>query len=161
MKCLDGYIYEAVIPAGQITEGIYRYAVTVTSDNASITFPGAVKNTPRDWDFYATDQWQFSVVDKKAPLCLLNPEEDIASLSFTRIGDGWRQGVYDILPAADEGNTALRLFLPFSIDKTLDDYTLSVPVKKKTEARRPALDRQAELPCGCEEILWVSPPLSP
>jgi hypothetical protein len=136
MTCKDGYIYEAVIPADQIQEGVYKYCVTITSDPISFTFPGAVANTPRDWDFYAPDLWQFSVVNKKVPLCLLNPEKDIEFLSFTRIGDGWRQGVYEVLPAADEGNTALRLFLPLTIDKTLDDYTLSVPVKEKTGARR-------------------------
>jgi hypothetical protein len=138
MKCLDGYIFEAIIPSDQMQEGLYRYCVTVTSDNKTLTYPGAVKNIPREWDFYLPDQWQFSVVGKKAPLCLLNPEKDIEYLSFTRIGDGWRQGVYDVLPAADEGITAIRLFLPFSIDKSLDDYTMSVPVKEKIQARKTA-----------------------
>jgi hypothetical protein len=103
-----------------------------------VTFPGALKNIPGDWNFYAPDLWQFSVVDKKASLCLLNPEKDIEYLAFTRIGDGWRQGVYDVLPAADEGKTALRLYLPFTIDKTLDDYTMSVPVKEKIQDRKTA-----------------------
>jgi hypothetical protein len=135
MKCLDGYLFEAIIPSGQMQEGLYRYCITVTSDNKTLTFPGAVKNIPQDWDFYLPDQWQFSVLGKKLPLCLLNPEKDIEYLSFTRIGDGWRQGVYDVMPEADEGKTAIRLFLPFTIDKSLDDYTMSVPVKEKIKAR--------------------------
>jgi hypothetical protein len=139
MKNLDGYVYEAVIPADQIPEGLYKYCVTIATDNKTITFPGAFQNTPRDWDFYAPDLWQFSIVNKTVPLCLLNPEKDMEYLSFTRIGDGWRQGVYDVLPAADAGKTALRLFLPLTIDSTLDDYTMSVPVKEKTEARRSTL----------------------
>jgi hypothetical protein len=138
MNCLDGYVFEATIPSDQMQEGLYRYCITVTSDNKSLTYPGAIRNVPQDWDFYAPNQWQFSVVGKKSPLCLLNPEKDIEYLSFTRIGDGWRQGVYDVLPAADEGKTAIRLFLPFTIDKSLDDYTMSVPVKEKIQARRTA-----------------------
>jgi hypothetical protein len=136
MNCLDGYIYEAVIPAGQMQEGLYKYCVTVMSDGQTLTFPGAVKNQPNDWDFYNPGLWQFSVVEKKSTLCLLRPENDFKYLSFTRIGDGWRQGVYDILPAADEGKTALRLYLPLTVDKTLDDYTMSVPVKEKIGPRK-------------------------
>lgn len=135
MHCLDGYIHEATIPADQIPEGIYKYVITLTSENKTLTYPGGLENEPGDWDFYAPCPWQFRVVDKKSPLCLLDPEKDIETLSFTRIGDGWRQGVYDLLPAADEGITAIRLFLPFTIDKSLDDYTMSVPVKEKVRAR--------------------------
>ncbi|MBN1413484.1 MAG: hypothetical protein JW973_00170 [Bacteroidales bacterium] len=140
MKCLDGYIYETVIPADKIQTGIYNYCVTVTSGHSTLTFPGAVKEGPRNWDFYMPESWKFSVVDKKAALCLLDPLKDIEYLSFTRIGDGWRQGVYDVLPAADRGKTALRLYLPFTIDKTLDDYTMSVPIKDKILARRNNLE---------------------
>ena len=75
--------------------------------------------------------WKSKVVKEKTPLRLLNPAEDEDKLSFTRIGDGIRFGIYKLIPASNTGEPAFHLELPLNYDSTLDDYTLSVPVKEK------------------------------
>jgi hypothetical protein len=135
MKNTHGYIYEAIIPVEKIPEGIYLYCITLKSDSKTVTFPGAVNKMPWDWDFYNPGLWQFSVIDRKAPLGLLNPEKDMEYLAFTRIGDGGRQGIYDVIPGADNGHAAIRLYFPLKTDKSLDDYSMSAPVKEKVKTR--------------------------
>jgi hypothetical protein len=140
MICTEGYTYEASIPEDQISEGLYKYCIAVTSDNKTISYPASINKTPWDWDFYTHDFWQFSVINKRAPLTLLNPEKDVEYLFFTRIGDAGRQGIYDVLPGADQGQSAIRLYFPLKIDKSLNDYSMSIAVKEKIKSRNETLD---------------------
>jgi len=141
MKNTGGYTYEAIIPAERISTGIYYYCISVASGNKPLTYPGMGNTMPWNWDFQGGGLWQFSAIDENTPLSLLNPEKDMEHLAFTRIGDGGRQGVYDVLPGADNGRTAIRLYLPLKTDSSLDDYTMSVPVKEKVIARHAYMQR--------------------
>ena len=120
-----------------------------------------VNKTPGDWDFYNPGLWQFSVVDRKAILNLLNPEKDMGFLAFTRIGDGGRQGVYDVIPNTDNGRTAIRLYLPLKTDPSLDDYTMSLPVKKKIKARQKNMQNASGITIRARGNLMDKQPLLP
>lgn len=129
------YLYEATIPAGKVSESFYNYCITVTRNNQAVTYPATVEKSPWDWDFYSTDQWSFQVVNKTASLKIFNPETDYPFLAFTRIGDGGRTGVFDLISGSDNGNTAIRKYLPLQYDSTLKDYTMSLNIMDKIKAR--------------------------
>ncbi|MBK8705036.1 MAG: hypothetical protein IPN33_16725 [Saprospiraceae bacterium] len=79
------------------------------------------------------------------PVRILNPETDIDQLTFTRIGDGIRHGVFQVKPASHSGEAAFRLSLPLSYDQTLDDYTISVPISHKISPRKEHLKQAKKL----------------
>jgi hypothetical protein len=66
-------------------------------------------------------------------------------MAFTRIGDGIRWGIFQLMPASNTGEAAIRLGLPLSYDRTLDDYTVSVPVGDKLATRKDDLDMAKKL----------------
>ncbi len=135
MKNTGGYSYEATLPAEHLQEGIYKYAICVTLNGKTKTYPAETDKKPTDWDFYSSNQWEFSVVNKRAELSLLNPDKDYANISYTRIGDGGRTGNYTLVPATDLGRTAIRFYFPLKDNPTLEDYTMSIPVKSRILSR--------------------------
>lgn len=74
-------------------------------------------------------------VAPSAPLRLFDASADIPALVYTRIGDTVRHGIFKTLPATATEPAALRLMLPLSMDKTLDDYTASLAVKPRVTVR--------------------------
>jgi hypothetical protein len=63
------------------------------------------------------------------------PGRDAGRLAYTRIGDGIRHGISQLLAETPTEPAALRLFLPLSKDGSLDDYTASLPVKTQLQGR--------------------------
>lgn len=131
-----GYTYKAVVPAHRIPEGWINFCIVVKDDTQAINFPSGIDKSPADWDYYGSATWTSKIVKSNStPLRLLYAADDAGQLSFTRIGDGIRTGIYKMIPASNTGEAAFHLELPLSYDKTLDDYTLSVPVTSKIKAR--------------------------
>ena len=93
-----------------------------------MTFPGPVDGSPADWDFRVSSCWPLEVVSTQHPFPLFLPLQDIGRLSFTRIGDGIRHGIFRLVEAQVPGTGALRLSLPSELDPDLEDYTASLYV---------------------------------
>jgi hypothetical protein len=140
MLCQGGYTYQATVPAGRVaTSGTTEYCIVVSERGQVTNFPSGTHVSPADWNYYVTENWKAKVVSAGLPLRLFEPERDAEKLAFTRIGDGIRTGVFRMVPDSLTGDLAIRMELPLSYDRTLDDYTVSLPVKDKMLA--------------CEEIL--------
>ncbi len=136
MKRKEAYTYTAELPADRATEGVLDYCIVVYDGTTKTNYPSGIAKSPADWDFYGAKTWTSHVVQPQTPLRLLTPGEDVGELSFTRIGDGIRSGIYKLIPASNTGEAAIHLELPLSYDKSLEDYTISVPVKDKVLARQ-------------------------
>jgi hypothetical protein len=136
MRPVGAYGYRAVIPAGALAEGPYEYVVSVRSGDSTVTFPEGVHRAPSSWDFSTTSVWRTAVVSPRTPLRLFWPGEDGARLSFSRIGDGYRQGIFRIVTSAATGEPAFHLELPVNVDGiTPDDYTASVLIPDRIAPR--------------------------
>jgi hypothetical protein len=135
MKNSDGYTYSAIIPAGEVSEGVYEYCVCVSKNGKNTTYPSQTPQLPTDWDFYTTNQQTFTIVNPNASLCLLNPLKDYERLAFSRTDDLWKTGAFDILPLSDAGEPVLRIFIPSKVENEVSDYSLSLSVKDKIIAR--------------------------
>ena len=135
MKKDTGYLYKAEIPANRAIEGWMEYSIVVRDGNTVINYPSGINKTPSDWDYNEVAVWKSAVVKEKTALRLINPAEDAGKLSFTRIGDGIRFGIYKLIPSSETGEASFRLELALSYDANLNDYTLSIPVKDKIISR--------------------------
>lgn len=130
-----GYTYQAVVPAGRgVASGTMEYCILVSERGQVTNFPSGAHVSPADWNYYVTDDWKTKIVTPGLPLRLLDPDKDVGRLAFTRIGDGIRTGVFRLVPDSLTGDPAIRMELPLSYDRTLDDYTVSLPLTDKMEA---------------------------
>ncbi|HET7461584.1 MAG TPA: hypothetical protein VFJ82_10055 [Longimicrobium sp.] len=136
MRPAGAYGYRAVIPAGALPEGPYEYVVSVRSGDSTVTFPEGVHRAPSAWDFSTNAVWRTTIVGPRTPLRLFRPGDDAARLSFSRIGDGYRQGIFRIVTSAATGEPAFHLELPVNVDGiTPDDYTASVLIPDRIAPR--------------------------
>jgi len=133
---VGAYGYRAAIPAGALPEGPYEYVVSVRSGDSTVTFPEGVHRAPSSWDFSTSAVWRTAIVAPQTPLRLFRPGEDAARLSFSRIGDGYRQGIFRIVTSAATGEPAFHLELPVNVDGiTPEDYTASVMIPDRIAPR--------------------------
>ncbi len=75
MEHIEGYRYQATIPAEEVKEGCFRYNLMVCKGNLRQTFPAGVAQSPLDWDYTADSWWETQVVSPQAPLRLLDARQ--------------------------------------------------------------------------------------
>ncbi|MCB9282736.1 MAG: hypothetical protein H6563_01570 [Lewinellaceae bacterium] len=139
MQKAGGYSWQAELAGRWVSEGWMDYCIVVKNDGKIINYPSGTGTSPADWSYSGAETWQSKMVSPLTPLRLLDPLADIDKLAFTRIGDGIRWGIFRMLPASNTGEAAYRLGLPLSYDRSLDDYTISIPVLDKIYPRKQEL----------------------
>ena len=137
------YRYRAAIPAAQLGEGSYDYAITVACGDRACgdsltTFPERVHQQPWQWNFGAQRFWHLRVVRPDTPLRLFTASDDAARLAFTRIGDAGRQGLFRVVPSGASGDAAFHVELPAARGGS-GDYTASLVVKERVDERGTSL----------------------
>lgn len=114
-------------PGSEVFEaGYYDYCFTVYQGDNKVTFPSGLKKTPYDWDFYSTDFYHLEILDEEKSFPVFLPGRDFHLLSFTRIGDNIRRGIFNIGPGNKPEGSALKFSLPINMDPLLKDYTASL-----------------------------------
>ena len=141
MRRVSAYGYRATLPTGTLEPGPYDAVIAVRHGDSTVTYPDGVSRVPRDWDFHTNGAWPLSVVNPRTPLRLLDPAPDATRLTFTRLGDAGRAGLFHLVPSAATGATALRFELPPSpTADPLDDYTASLVVDRRIAGRQETAD---------------------
>jgi hypothetical protein len=136
MRAESAYGYRAALPADALAEGVYDYVISVAQGDSTVTFPEGVRRAPSSWDFSTTGAWRFADVPARAPLRLLRPGDDAPRLAFSRIGDGYREGIFRIAPSAATAEPALHVELPVGVGGiNPDDYTASLEVLERIAGR--------------------------
>lgn len=114
--------------------GFYEYCITVYDGSKKTTFPGKSNKTPHDWAFTSKNFWRLHVLNNDEPMSIFNPIEDVDQISFSRIGDGYRSGVFQLVTTSVSEDGAIQVSLPSHLDKKLKDYTAAVNITKKIAA---------------------------
>jgi hypothetical protein len=136
MHATGAYDYRAVIPADSLEAAPYEYLVSVRYGDSTTTYPEGVRRAPDAWDFATDALWRTAVVSPATPLRLFAPGEDAARLAFSRIGDGWRQGIFRVVSSELSGEPALHVTLPVNVDGiNPEDYTTSLLVMGRVAGR--------------------------
>ncbi len=151
MKNMRGYTYKACIESGVLPEGYIEFAVTVKTMNSVITFPSEAKGNPASWGFTGEKFREARIVKAETPLTLLIPEKDVNRLSFTRTVDHIRFGIFNMMISEITGQAIYRLYLPLVSGSFPDDYTLSVNIKDRIDARQPAIQSVKSLKIKARE----------
>jgi hypothetical protein len=133
LRSAGGYSYRVELPANTFTPGSLECSLVVREGETSRRFP---ENSAASWPT--------EIVAPDMPLPLFRAT-DVSRCSFSRIGDGIRKGVYQMVPATETEPVAMRLFFPLSKDRALDDYTVSLDVTAQIRARTIAIERAAKV----------------
>jgi len=131
MESINAYDYQVEIPQDFTNSGFYEYVISVYQGNNVTSFPSGLDKTPRNWDYYSSEAWNLEIIDNKQPLCIFSPKDDLSKLSFTRIGDNIRSGIFTLLPSDKDNKGVIKLKIPFELDKNLEDYSFSLFVGDK------------------------------
>ena len=145
MQSAGAYQYRAAVAPGVLRDGIYEYAISVARGDSIVTFPEGVHRRPSDWDFAGQRFWTARVVRPDVALRLFAPGEDAERMAFTRIGDGGRQGQFRLIPAGAAGEPVFHLELPVAQRRPLEDYTASLVVEDRIDARGASVARADRL----------------
>jgi hypothetical protein len=142
MRPVSAYGYRATIPADALREGPHEYVVSVRTGDSTTTYPEEIHRAPSSWDFHAERVWRTTLVRPEVPLRLLRPAEDAPFLAFSRIGDGYRQGIFRIATSSATGEPAFHLELPVNVDGVNpEDYTASLVVLDRVATRQETIAR--------------------
>ena len=142
MRPVSAYGYRASIPADALREGPHDYVISVRTGDSTTTYPEGIHRAPSDWDYHAERAWRTTLVRPETPLRLLRPAEDAPLLAFSRIGDGYRQGIFRIATSSATGEPAFHLELPVNVDGiNPEDYTASLLVKDRIATRQETVSR--------------------
>jgi hypothetical protein len=136
MQPAAGYVYAASVPAAALREGPHEFVIATFRSDAATTFPSGLPLLPWTWSYYGRASWKLDVVGPSTPLRLFAPREDAALLSFTRIGDAGRRGLFRLGVSEVTGNPIFHLELP--VDTTgwsPPDYTASLVIEDRIKAR--------------------------
>ena len=79
MRRVEGYTWQATVPAAELKEGTYRYNIVVFAGGRKQTFPAGTPKSPLDWDYTDYSYWQTDVQPADAPLLLLDEASAVSS----------------------------------------------------------------------------------
>jgi hypothetical protein len=137
MRPAGGYVYAASIPAAALREGPHEFVITLFRGESAVTFPGGLRQKPTDWDYYGSAAWKLDVVGPQTPLRLFDPAGDATRLTFSRIGDAGRRGLFGVGLSGVTGQPVLHVSLPVDTSGAGPaDYTASLVIKDRIRARQ-------------------------
>jgi hypothetical protein len=136
MQRAGAYEYAATLPATALRDGPHAFVVTLFHGDSSLTFPARGRLQPRDWDYMDADVWTFDVAQANTALPLFRPVSDAPMMSFTRIGDAGRRGLFHLSLSPLTGEPTFHFALPVdSSGWSPDDYTASLVIRDRVRAR--------------------------
>ena len=126
--------------------------ITLFRGGSAITFPGGLHQRPNTWSYDGRDAWSLDVVGPSTPLRLFDPASDAEHLTFSRIGDAGRQGLFRVKWSEVTGRPVFHLALPVdSAGSGPPDYTASLVIEnrvslagKRSERRLPYTSGSAD-----------------
>jgi hypothetical protein len=140
MRPAGAYEYAATVPAAALREGPHDLVMTVFRGETGVTFPDGLRQKPTAWDYYGRASWTLDIVGPRTPLRLFDPASDAELLSFSRIGDAGRLGLFHVGLSGVTGRPVFEVALPVdSSGWSPPDYTASLAIAGRIRARQEAI----------------------
>src|SRR5207249_7250141 len=98
MHPAGGYLYAVSLPGTALRAGggPHEFVITLFRGDSGVTFPGGLPLRPTDWDYYGSASWRLDGGGAHSPVGLFDSCLEAACLSFTRIGDAGRRGLFRV-----------------------------------------------------------------
>jgi hypothetical protein len=135
MHASGAYDYSVSLPTDSIGNGPVDYAITVITRGVATNFPDGSNARPWDWNFDPRELWHASIVAPTTPVTLFRAGDDVQRLAFSRIGDGWREGIFRVVTSTADGAPVFHFELPRFNGRGPNDYTASLVVRDRIAAR--------------------------
>jgi hypothetical protein len=137
MRPVGAYEYAATVPAPGLREGPHDLVITVFRGDSAVTFPGGLRQKPTAWNYSGRESWALDVVGPLTPLRLFDPARDAELLTFSRIGDAGRRGLFHVGLSGLTGRPVFHLTLPVDTSGwSPPDYTASLVIASGIRARQ-------------------------
>jgi len=146
MRSPGGYDFTTSIPRAALHNGLYQFVITTFRAGSAVTFPAGTPAKPTDWNYNSQAMWSFDVVAARTTLRLFNPGTDAARLTFSRIGDAGRRGLFRVALSPATGQAIFHLELPVDTSGwSPADYTASLVIKSRILARQETITGAKDL----------------
>ena len=146
MKSAGGYDFTTAIASVSLHTGVYEFVITVFRGASAVTLPTGTNGKPTDWNYSGRTPWSFEVVGPETPLRLFATASDAGLLTFTRIGDAGRRGLFGVTISPASGNPIFHLELPRdSSGWSPPDYTASLVIRNRIVSRQETIAAAREL----------------
>jgi hypothetical protein len=146
MHVAGAYEYAASVPAAALAEGPHEFVITLFRGSTAVTYPSGVPARPWDWNYYGRASWKLDVVEARTPLRIFDLGGDAARLTFTRIGDAGRRGLFRVGMSPATGRPVFHLELPVNqAGWSPPDYTASLVIVDRIKARRGSIADAREM----------------
>jgi hypothetical protein len=140
MRPAGAYEYAAAVPDVDLREGPHDVVITLFRGDTAVTFPAGMPRKPTAWNYYGRASWTLDVVGPRTPLRLFDAASDAEFLSFSRIGDAGRRGLFHVGLSGVTGRPVFHLALPVdSSGWSPPDYTASLVIASRIAARQEAI----------------------
>jgi hypothetical protein len=137
MRPVGAYDYAATVPASDLREGPHEVVITAFRGSAAVTFPAGLRRKPTAWDYHSRASWPLDVVGPRTPLRLFDAGSDAELLSFSRIGDAGRRGLFHVGLSGVTGRPVFHYALPVdSSGWSPPDYTASLVIRGRVRSRQ-------------------------
>ncbi|MEO8200297.1 MAG: hypothetical protein ABI679_07245 [Gemmatimonadota bacterium] len=146
MKPAGGYRFTATVPRADLRPGPHEFVITVYQGGSTATYPDAVPQQPWDWNFTGGAAWHFNVLDAGTPLTLFDPGSDTKRITWSRIGDAGRSGLFQLGASLETGRPVLRVPMPMDAEgRGPSDYTASLVIVDRIKARRETIAQASKV----------------
>jgi hypothetical protein len=150
------FTYQARVPADEMREGLFEYAVATYTAGEARTFPAGVAGDPFQWDFTGREFWQVPVVGEGSPVLLFDGRQDLGHVLYphpweyvsfrTEIASGSEPGALALSAVVEDftrtpHHFALRTFLPKGRRTRLSEVTEHGVLHIRARAAGRASDR--------------------
>ncbi|ADY53699.1 membrane or secreted protein [Pseudopedobacter saltans DSM 12145] len=110
-----GAQYLAPIPQEVLKPGLLRYFIVVKSLKGNITFPGSLKASPYDWDFYSKDAYEVFINQPQSAITLFDAREDRDKLNY--YNPDWENYGLSFVSTSENNKLAIRSIMKKSNNK--------------------------------------------
>ncbi len=128
LKNTRGFNYEVNDSIKLLNPGKFEYCIVVKSNGVFYTFPGGIKGSPDDWDFYSPKFWKLNVLNPDENFVLFNAGRDMKDLVFPQFSNKMRYLV-NYTNGTNNEETALFVKINFSNEAEIPFAVQFGPVK--------------------------------
>lgn len=111
LSAQNNYDYSALVPEKLLKNGFLNYRIIVSTDSNNYTFPGGVKGSPANWDFYSSKEFTTRVEEKDSPVYLFD-----ASTDSDKLVRKWSPGNNLVPVNGNDAEFQVRLDKLFEVD---------------------------------------------